>query len=583
MEVKESIVHETDVLVIGGGIGGCFAAIKAKEAGANEVIQLDKGHVGKSGCSAFAAGVYTAFYPEEDDYDEVFNDMLVEPAPFILNQERLRSHLETVWNTVMDLESYGAEFERTKDGKMERYLGRGPVKNVMFHGPQMMGALAKEARKKGVEQFNKTMMTDLLTKDGQVVGAVAFNIMTGDWHVFKARGTVLATGGNFYKGLVPGHRNVTGDGHVAAYRAGTDLTSLDFIVRNAFPARYDIGPGMHMYVGSGGRFVNAKGERFMEKYDPELKDRVLLGPLSAAFAMEVRQGNAPIYLDMTHFTPEVVRRLKRVIPLPMMMYERAGLVKDDRFVDKIEWMNYAPVQRGGAMTNSRFETCLPGLYACGDATPWAGAEGGAAALPGAANSGSKAGTSAAEFAREIGKAQADEEQVQYFREQAFQLMERRNGIEPDHLLLAVQEAIMPYDVLTLREEGRMKKALAEIEDIRDNLAPILCAYDPHYLRMALEARNLVTFAEMQLRSSIFRKESRGGTCLREDYPYRDNENWLKWVSVKEESSEMKVFTQDIPIDRYPIKPPRDRVLDSLWQRATELGIATINEERVVWE
>ena len=108
METKESIVHEVDVLVIGGGIGGCFAAIKAKEAGAGKVVQLDKGHVGKSGCSAFAAGVYTAFYPEEDDYDQVFNDMLVEPAPFIVDQARFRVHLDAVWYRVTDLESYGA-------------------------------------------------------------------------------------------------------------------------------------------------------------------------------------------------------------------------------------------------------------------------------------------------------------------------------------------------------------------------------------------------------------------------------------------------------------------------------------------
>ena len=129
----------------------------------------------------------------------------------------------------------------------------------------------------------------------------------------------------------------------------------------------------------------------------------------------------------------------------------------------------------------------------------------------------------------------------------------------------------------------MNKALAEIEDIRDNLLPLICAYDPHYLRMALEASNLVTSAEMQLRSSIFRKESRGGTCLREDYPYRDNVNWLKWISVKRENGEMKVLANDIPFDRYPVKPHRDRVIDPVWQRAQELGVISIKEERIAWE
>jgi succinate dehydrogenase/fumarate reductase flavoprotein subunit len=286
---------------------------------------------------------------------------------------------------------------------------------------------------------------------------------------------------------------------------------------------------------------------------------------------------------MTHFTPEQVQRLRRVIPLPIMMYERIGLVKDDRFVEKMEWMAYAPRSIGGCLTDKQFKTCLSGLYACGDAIPWSGAEGGAAALPGAATSGSSAGRYAAEFAREVGRVEVDELQVQHVIEQNSQLMEREDGIEHDHVLLAVQETIMPYEVLLLREEGRMQNALTKIEDIRDNLAPYLFASDPHYLRMALEAKNLVTCAEMQLRSAIYRKESRGGFCIREDYPFTDNVNWLKWVSAKKDSEGMKIFAQDIPIDRYPVKPSRNRVIDPLWQQAKDLGIVTVEEERIIWE
>ena len=583
MTTKEYIIHEADVLVVGGGIGGCFAAIKAKEAGAGEVMQLDKGHVGKSGCSAFAAGVYPAFCPNEDDYDEVFHDMLEAPGPFIVDQERLQSHLEAVWDTVNEIESYGVELERTENGKVERHVGRGKVKNVMFHGPQMMEVLARRARKMGVKQFNKMIMSDLLTRGDEVVGIIGFNVVNGEWHVFKAKATVLAAGGNFYKGICPGHRNVTGDGLVAAYRAGADITDLDLAIFNAFVARYDIGPGMSMYVGLGGKFINSEDERFMEGYDPELKDRAPLYRLTPAFAMEVRRGKGPIFLDMTHFTGEQVRQLKRVIPLPMMMYEKVGLVKGDRFVEKIEWMPYAPVQRGGLLTNDKYETCLSGLYACGDATPIAGDIGGASYLPGAVTSGIKAGRHAAERAKGIGMVEVEEKQIRELRGKTLMLMDRTEGVEPDHIVVALQEAVMPYDVLLLREEGRMNKALAEIEDIRDNLLPLICAYDPHYLRMALEASNLVTSAEMQLRSSIFRKESRGGTCLREDYPYRDNVNWLKWISVKRENGEMKVLANDIPFDRYPVKPHRDRVIDPVWQRAQELGVISIKEERIAWE
>jgi len=300
------------------------------------------------------------------------------------------------------------------------------------------------------------------------------------------------------------------------------------------------------------------------------------------FSIEVRRGNGPIYMDMTHFTTEQVQRLTRVLPLPMLMHRRAGTCVGDRFVKQIEWMPTFPTCKvGGLLTNIKYETCLPGLYAVGDATLWNGSEGGQCALIGAFTSGARAGENAAKLAKEIGEVSVDMTQVETLRKRAFESLERKEGVEPDVVCLAVQEALVPYDVLILREEKRMKKALESIEDIRDNLVPFLKAYDLHYLRMALEARNLTTFAEIQLRASIFRKESRGG-AIREDYPYCDNTNWLKWVSVKQKDSRMEVSTEDIPVDTYPFKPPKQKELNPIWEKAKEVGKITIKEGKVAW-
>lgn len=580
MRAKVDKVIEADVLVIGGGLAGCFTAIKAKESGANKVVQIDKGMVGKSGCSALAAGALFAFCPEEDDFGQVFKE-IVERADFLIDQERLKNHLEEIWDRVTEMESFDVEFEKTEDGRLRRHLGRGNIKNVMFHGPQLMDAMAKATRKKGVAQFHKTMMTDLLTKDDRVVGAIAFSTQTGEFYVFKAKATVLATGFNWYKGRDPGNRSCTGDGYVAAYQAGCDITHIEISHNNFFPANYDIGPGMSMYVGTGGFFINSKDERFMERYDPVLKDRALQNILAPSFAMEVKRGNTPIYIDMTHFTEEQVQLLKKVIPLPMRMYERVNIIKNNRFVNKIELMATAPNFQGGPLVNIRFETYLPGLYACGDSVPYAGLEGGQCYMAGAATSGATAGRSAAQFAKDAYDTMLDKEQVDVLIKQALQPIEREDGIEPDQVLLSLQEAIFPYDVLMLRDEERMKKAIQEVKNIRENQVPLLFAYDPHYLRMALEARNMVNLAEMQLRSAIFRRETRE-RAVREDYPYRNNIDWLKWVSIKKSNSGMEIFTQDLPIENYPIKPEKMRVLHPIWQRAKELGIITIKGEKVVW-
>ncbi len=101
--------------------------------------------------------------------------------------------------------------------------------------------------------------------------------------------------------------------------------------------------------------------------------------------------------------------------------------------------------------------------------------------------------------------------------------------------------------------------------------------------IALSTSAVDTYAEMQLKSALLRKESRGGTCLREDYPFQDNKNWLKWISLRQSHDKMTTYTRDLKFDRYSVKPPAEKSLDPLWQLAKSLGLVTVKEERVVWE
>ncbi len=574
---REIATTEADVLIIGGGISGCFAAIKAKEAGIGRVVQVDKGRVAKTGCSVFAAGVFPL--PGDDVDDWIRRDTRY--RGYLLQQDRMSRHAEQVHGIVEDIESFGLEFLRTAEGQRERVTeARGKVPYLTYPGGfRLMDAIGKAARKKGVEQINRTMITDLLTSEGRVVGAVGFDTQTGEFRVFKSRATVLATGLTLYKGLLPGHRNCTGDGYVAAYRAGAALSGAEscYETNHLFPARYDIGPGMNAFIALGGKFLNVKGERFMAKYDPSLQDRAPLTRLAQAFAMEVTQGNGPLYMDMTGLTTEQVRKMRQILPLPVRAFERAGIIVGDKVVSTVEWTVTAPYCQGGLKVNDRFEASLPGLYACGEA---AAPQALTSSMPYAATSGAATGRSAADYAREATSPKVEWDQVEQLREYALQPLELRGGIEPDQVLLSLQETIVPYDVLLIRDDKRMKQALQQVLDIQANQVLLLHAYDPHYLRMAIEARNMVFMAELQLRSAIFRTESRIG--LREDYPYEDNMNWLKWVVVKQDNGQMKLETEDVPIDKYPHKPEREKSLHRMWQRAQINGIIRIEEERVVW-
>jgi succinate dehydrogenase / fumarate reductase flavoprotein subunit len=335
-----------------------------------------------------------------------------------------------------------------------------------------------------------------------------------------------------------------------------------------------------MYVGQGARFINARGEGFMERHAPAMKDRAYLSVLVQAIAIEAKAGNAPIYLDMTHFTTEQVRLLRVVLPLAMMMYERAGIVVDDKFTRPVEWMLTSPFGQCGVKVNSRGESNIPGLFACGEAAAYQSM---GAGLMVAATHGATAGRFVAEYARGLDESGLNQSQIDRLREETFHYLDRGRGIEPDQILLRIQETITPYNVLILRHETRMKQALAEIRDIRENEVPLLCAYDPHYLRMALEARNLAFLAELHLKSAIFRTESR--VAIREDYPYIDDANWLKWTEVRRgDGGSMAVTTSDIPLESYPFKPDRygEKYLHPRWEMAQKAGMIQIDQEGMRW-
>ena len=185
----------------------------------------------------------------------------------------------------------------------------------------------------------------------------------------------------------------------------------------------------------------------------------------------------------------------------------------------------------------------------------------------AAVTGHIAGTNAAEYAVKFGAVSVDDALIERYRVSVFGPLNRKSGFSTDHVTKRVQQTLFPYEVHMVMHEERLNAALTMVGFFRDHLLPRMRAVDLHDLRKAHEARNMVQTAEMILRSSTVRKESRG-TFYREDYPDRDDENWLKWVLFKEDDGKMKTWTEPVPEDshgdksmpydeRYPLKYRRE--------------------------
>ncbi len=560
-----------DVLVLGGGPAGCFAAIKAKEAGAKDVLLVDKGHVGKSGCATFGAGSYKGYVPMEDDFD-LWYGKAVEEGCYLNDQEWLETHLNEVFERVKDMERWGIDFMKNPDGSYRRIEGQGsseerPIKTLMFYGPALMDTMRKATIKAGVKIQDKVMMCKLLhdKSDKNIIrGALGFHLETGKFHAYKARAVVTSTGAQSYKSNYAFHKMVTGDAHIMGLEAGAELANYEFGCHHLSYAGFDT-TGMNIIQGCNAFFVNKDGDRFTEWYDPEYKDHGCLNRLSTSMALEATADRAPLALDFSAYTEEEMKLFAAGLPILYRAFERAGIIKDGKFIQKrLEWVSSFCGNvgfGGGLFIDINCKTSLEGLYAAGDASygPTAGVEGFCAyAIPFATTSGARAGSSAAAYAREVDHVNVDDEQITEFINELKSPMQRAVGVEPDQIVLGVQEALFPKDVYILRTGQNLQNALDKILHIKENELPYLQAYDSHYLRMALEAKNMVLCAEMFLKAALMRKETRG-SHLRMDYPEMDNSNWLKWIIIKRSNGQLDLTTRDVPIERYRIKPPAAKI------------------------
>ncbi len=574
---------QCDVAVVGGGPAGTFAAVKAAENGAR-VILLDKGYVGKSGCGTFGAGSFKAWLREEDSLD-LWYGKAVEEGFFINDQDWLKKHFDTIGDRVKELEAWGVTFEKNEDGTYRRIEGQGssdkrPIKTLMFHGPQFMEVMRRVCREKGVTIVDRVMVDALLhDRDNPraIRGVVGFHGVSGEMHVVRARAVVLTAGAQAYKSHYADLHMETGDAHIMGLEAGAALANYEFnchqLTHGSFATH-----GMNVSQGLGAKFVNALGEDFTAKYDPEYASHGNLWRISASMAMEVKFGRGPLYFDYSSYTPQDWELFERTLPLMYRSYEQAGYVDGNRRViqGKLSWVS-ALIGNvgfgGGLFIDLDGRTTLEGLYAAGDASygPTSGVEGFCAyAMPAASTTGAAVGEASAKYAATVGSFEIDEAEVESLTRKLTAPLRNPQGVDPSHVVIAVQEALFPYDVYILRTEEKMLAALKRIREIKRHDVPRLRALDAHGLRFALEARNMVLSAEVMLAAALHRKESRG-SHLRLDYPEIDNENWLKWILVELRDDEPVLSTRDIPIERYPLRPEHKRELHASIAAARRLG------------
>lgn len=538
---------DTDVLVIGAGGAGSRAAIEAAKNNVH-VTLLSKELLGKAH-TCMAEGGYNAPLANVDSADNWqvhFKDTVVGGA--WLNNQRLAEILvKEAGDRIFDLEEYGAVFDRTPEGKiMQRPFGKQTYRRTCYAadrtGHELMATLVEEVRRRDIDVLDEIFVTNLLTSEGRVAGAVAIDYKTGNYMVFRAKAVVLASGGagRLYK-ITTNAAQDTGDGYATAYRIGANLVDMEMVQFHptgmVYPESHRGQLVTEAVRGEGGLLFNIRKERFMQRYEPKLMELAGRDVVARSIATEILEGRGTpqggVYLDISHLPPNVIEER-----LPSMLKQFLDVGLDIRK----EPMQVAPTAHhfmGGVLINENAETNIQGLYAAGEIS--GGVHGGnrlgGNALADTQVFGKRAGENAAKQALKNQIPPVDRKQIDREIRKAKSFLKRREGVRPVEIKSKLT-SLMWDKVGIFRTGKEIQEAIVEIERMRKEELPNLhvmnnkTRYNREWIE-ALETENLMTVAEMVAKAALMREESRGAH-FRRDFPKTDNQNWFSNIVIRQE-------------------------------------------------
>jgi len=541
--------HSFDVLIVGAGGAGMRAAI---EAGTDlKVGVVSKLFPTRSHTGAAQGGMAAALANVEEDSWEWHTFDTVKGGDYLVDQDAAEILAKESVQAVIDLENMGLPFNRTPDGKIDqrrfgghtRDHGKAPVRRSCYAadrtGHMILQTLYQNCVKLGINFFNEFYVLDLVMNDGKPAGVVAYELATGDIHVFQAKSIVFATGGfgKIYKTTSNAH-TLTGDGVAIAFRRGIPLEDMEFY---QFHPTGLAGLGILLSEaarGEGGILRNSDGERFMERYAPTIKDLAPRDMVARAMANEVREGRGGgpnkdyVFLDLTHLEPAVIDA-----KLPDITEFARTYLGVEPYTEQIPVFPTAHYAMGGIPTNIKAEvlsdndTVIPGLYAAGECA--------CVSVHGAnrlgTNSlldinvfGKRAGQYSVEYARTATQVPMPENAADDVIAMIDKVRRSKGKEKIGQLRKELQET-MDKNAQVFRTEETLNEALEKVKEFRKRYENI--AIQDHGKRFntdlleAIELSFLLDLAEVTVVACRERRESRGAH-LREDYTTRDDKNFM---------------------------------------------------------
>jgi succinate dehydrogenase / fumarate reductase flavoprotein subunit len=568
------------VVTVGAGGAGMRAAIESGQRARTAV--LTKLYPTRSHTGAAQGGMCAALANVEDDNWEWHTFDTVKGGDYLVDQDAAEVMCKEAIDAVLDLEKMGLPFNRTPEGRIDqrrfgghtRNHGEAAVRRACYAadrtGHMILQTLYQNCVKLGIEFYNEFYVLDLLlskSDEGETcTGAVAYELATGEIHVFQAKSVVMATGGagKIFKTTSNAH-TLTGDGLGIVFRKGLPLEDMEFF---QFHPTGLAGLGIlisEAVRGEGGILRNAQGERFMERYAPTIKDLAPRDIVARSMVMEVREGRGAgpnkdyVLLDVTHLGKEVLET--KLPDIAEFSRTYLGVEPLDEPVPVFPTCHYVmggiPTNIAGQVLRNNTDV-VPGLYAAGECA-CVSVHGsnrlGTNSLLDINVFGRRAGIAAAEHALASDFVQVPDNPEALVIEMVTKLRES-TGKEKVAEIRTTLQATMDLNAAVYRTEATLKEALNDVRVLKERYSRVSIQdkgqrYNTDLLE-AIELGFLLELAEILVVGALVRTESRGGHA-REDYPNRDDANWMRHTMAYKQGNEL---TADIRLDYKPVVQTR---------------------------
>jgi succinate dehydrogenase / fumarate reductase flavoprotein subunit len=569
--------HSFDAVIVGAGGAGLRAALELGQVGS--VAVLSKLYPTRSHTGAAQGGIGAALGNTEEDLWEWHMFDTVKGGDYLVDQDAAEVLAREAVETVYELEHWGLPFDRTPDGRIAQrpfgghthHFGQGPVRRSCYAadrtGHMILQTLYQQCVRRNVQFFDEYHVLDLLIQDGVVCGVMAYQILTGEIHTFRAKAVLFATGGmgRMFKITSNAHA-LTGDGPAIALRRGVPLQDMEFFQFHP-TGIYRMGILITEAVrGEGGILLNSEGERFMERYSPTLLDLAPRDIVSRAIYLEVQAGRGIngkdyVHLDASHLGRRVVEA--KLPDIADFCRTYLGVDPSVQPMPVQPTAHYAmggiPSDVHGRVLMDEGNTPLPGFYAAGEC--------GCVSVHGANRLGTNSLVDLVVFGRRAGR-----DMARYLRENDFvplpeqpecracdeveQLLKSRGSERPADIRAEMQ-ALMMEDVGVFRVESQMVRAVNRIHELQERLRHVTLQdrgrrFNTELLE-TIELGYLLDLAEIAAESALARQESRGAHS-REDYPERDDGNWLKHTLAYRTEEGVELRYKPVVITRFQPKP-----------------------------